>query len=182
MAWASAGNTLDQGSIVSGVNWNNGEHDPLGIVLTNTCDFAHDKASFILIAALVEASAVFKLSRQYKQIVGEEAAQLSKGKSDKLKGHLEEYIHNVGVTRYYFIDPTPAFESPLLLVDFQNLTTINWDEREILNVEGTLNSPFREQCVTRFSAYTSRIGVDRVDNARLQAIVMEIAKPLNLTF
>lgn len=182
MAWASSGSILDQGAIVSGVIWPNGGNNPLGIVLTNTCDFAQDKASFILVAALVDASDVFKESKQYQDIIGDGVVELSGNKTKSLKNYLEGYIHNANITRYFFIDPTPAFDSDYLLADFQNLTTVKWDSRDQLTVEGVLPSPFREQCVTRFAAYTSRIGVDRVDTGRLQEILSSIAQPVRLNF
>ena len=61
---------ITQGSIVSGVDWGRGEDNPaLSIVLSNACDFEHDKLSFLIVAALVPAKDTLMATKEYKSKV-----------------------------------------------------------------------------------------------------------------
>lgn len=68
MQWVvGARENITQGSIVSGVDWGRGEEIPvLSIVLSNACDFEHDKLSFLIVAALVPAKETLMSTKEYK--------------------------------------------------------------------------------------------------------------------
>lgn len=60
-----ASGEIDQGSVLDGVPWSL-EAPPLGIALTNTCDLEHDKADFLILAALKPAKAIIQQSKDFK--------------------------------------------------------------------------------------------------------------------
>jgi hypothetical protein len=167
-----------QGTVVDNVRWGL-DPCPLGIILSNPCDLEHEKASFILIAALLPATEILTNSVEYKSKIGDpDKGTLSKNKWENLKKYLSSYVHNANVTRYFFIDPNPAFTSPLLFVDFQLVTSVPISDKEGLQIIGRLPSPYVEKMIMHFSSYVSRIGVDRVEDPELERICRELIVPL----
>ena len=106
---------ITQGSIVDGVDFGFQEN-PLGIVLSNACDFLNDKIGFVIIACLVPAKNVLLESKEFKnKIEGvDEDKRISNKKWGKLKPFFDDYILNKGVTRYFFINPDPVLDAPFL--------------------------------------------------------------------
>ncbi len=163
---SEASESITQGSIVDGVDFGFGENNPLGIILSNACDFLNDKMGFVLIASLVSAKDVILDSKEFKnkvEGVGEDH-KLSKTKWGKVKPFLDDYILNKGVSRYYYINMEPVLESPSLFVDFQHIVSIPYDQINELDNVAQLNSPYREQMMVQFASYTARIPIDRIND------------------
>ena len=168
MQWVvEARENITQGSIVSGVDWGRGEDDPaLSIVLSNACDFEHDKLSFLIVAALVPAKETLMSTKEYKSKVepADEEKALKKKPWESFVTYLTSFIHNINVGRYYFFDPTPVIEAPLLLVDFQQVRSLDVDVMDTLTNEGQLDHPHIEKMMAHFVGYTGRVPTDRADS------------------
>lgn len=170
---------LSQGTVLDGVDWGQGESNPLSIVLSNECDIINDKASFIIVAALIPAKDTIISSKEYlSKIEGYNPGEVGEKKWKKLKEFIEGYIYNKGVTRYFFIDPSPVLEVPFLFVDFQHIVSIPFEDCKDLETIAQLPSPYKEQMMVQFASYTARIPVDREEDTT--AIVEEIVEPIRL--
>lgn len=170
---------FSQGSILDGVDWGLGESNPLSIVLSNECDLINDKASYIVVAALVPAKTTIINSKEYlSRIEGYNQGEVGKDKWKKLKDFIDGYIYNKGVTRYFFIDPSPVLEAPFFFVDFQHILSVPFEECIKIEPIAQLPTPYKEQMMVQFASYTSRIPVDREDDTT--AIVEEIVEPIRL--
>jgi hypothetical protein len=174
---------IKQGMIIDQIPWPFDGLKPLGIILSNPCDLEHDKASYLVIAALIPARETLQLSKEFKnkiQGVGEDY-QLKGNKQWKgLTELIENFIHNKNIVRYYFIDPRPIIEAPLFFVDFQLILSIPIYKSTALDKVAQLSSPFVEQMIIHFASYTSRIASDRVDNSQAEEIITKIANPYHL--
>jgi hypothetical protein len=171
---------IKQGMIVDQIPWSLGGPKPLGIILSNPCDLEHDKASYLLIAALIPAKETLQLTKEFQNKIqgAEEDHQLKGNKQWKgLTELIENFIHNKNIVRYYFIDPRPIIEGPLFFVDFQFILSIPISESTVLDKVAQLSSPFVEQMVVHFASYTSRIASDRVDDSQAEEIIAKIAEP-----
>lgn len=162
------GGRITQGTVVYGVQWGGSSISPLSIVLTNACDFENDKASYLIVAALVPAAETIQASKEFASRIGEvQDGQISNAKWKKVKEWLEGYIYNKNVSRYYLLHPGEVFDSPLLLVDFQCVTSIPINAGVSLDPVAQLPSPYVEQMMVQFASYIARIPVDReVDSTR----------------
>ncbi len=170
---------FSQGSVLDGVDWGLGESNPLSIVLSNECDLINDKASYIVVAALVSAKTTIINSKEYiSRIEGYNRGEVGKDKWKKLKDFIDGYIYNKGITRYFFINPRPILEAPFLFVDFQHITSIPFIECKDLETIAQLPSPYKEQMMVQFASYTARIPVDRDEDTSL--IVEEIVEPIHV--
>lgn len=63
-----------------------------------------------------------------------------------------------------------------LVVDFQQIKSIEMDKIPSLSFEGQMNHPFIEQMMMRFTSYTSRIPVDRVNPEMENIYIRELAQ------
>lgn len=170
--WVSKSNgEITQGTIVDGVDWGRGENDPLSIVISNACDLEHGNSSFLLVAALEAASDVLQQTGEFRGMIKDanENGELSRKQWKSLSNFLLNYIHNKNVCRHFFFDPRPVVDMDCLVVDFQQVKSIEMETISSLSVEGQMNHPFVEQMMMRFTSYTSRIPVNRV-NAEMENI------------
>jgi len=169
---------IRQGMIVDQIPWDIDGPKPLGIILSNSCDLEHNKASFLLIAALIPAKETLQASNEFQdKIQGSGDYQLSKKQWDSLYRLIENYIHYKNIVRYYFIDPRPVIEEPMFFVDFQFIISVPFDKSSLLDRVAQLSSPFVEQMITHFTAYTSRIASERYDDFQSEEVVTKIAEP-----
>lgn len=156
---------ITQGSIVSGVDWGRGEYNPpLSIVLSNACDFENDKLSFVTVAALVPAKETLEKTKEYRDKVSSagEEHELKKKPWESFYSYLLSFIYNTKVGRYYFFDPKPIIEDlPLLLVDFQQIRSLDLSMIEDLDIEGQLDHPHVEKMMAHFVGYVGRVPTDR---------------------
>lgn len=154
--------SLTQGSILEGVDFGY-DNNPLCIVLSNACDFEHDKLSFVVVAALVEAKQTLLISKEYKNITGDKVySELNSKQREKVRAYIKEFVYNKRVSRYYFFNPEPVLDCPCLLVDFQQIKSFSKDALNSVNVIGELNHPFIEQLMMRFASYIARIPSDSI--------------------
>lgn len=121
------------------------------IVLTPSCDFAQNKAEKALIAGCknIEKFKDFAAWRDADEI------------SNKKKGNLERLLKGrptkPSQTDRFFYLPS-AFDLPHLLVDFQDLYTVEVKELENWKREASLDSPYSEAVVAQFTRYFGRLG------------------------
>lgn len=172
--WVEDEHGLTQGAIVDGIDWGL-EDNPLGMVLSNACDLEHGKSSFLIVAAIIPAKDTITSTKEYLAKVPKETASLTKKQKDALKELLGKYIHNKDICRYYFFDTEPVFDLGLALVDFQRITSVEWETAGNLEVIAQLRHPFVEQMMMRFVAYTSRIPSDRVSEETETSYLEELS-------
>ena len=163
---------LNQGSVVDKLPWNFNPA-PLGLVLTNECDFDLDKASYVTVAALVNAHDVLHASKEFNDM---EAGPLSRKQWNGLTKRLKRWIHNTEIRRYFLVDAS-CLELPPLFADFQNLLTVPTRDARRCQVVAELPTPYREKCIMHFASYVSRIPVDRVGTVGEERLVAELARP-----
>lgn len=84
------------------------------------------------------------------------------------------FIHNSNVGRYFFFDPNPVIDAPLLLVDFQQLRSLDVDELDDLINEGQLDHPHVEKMMAHFVGYTGRVPTDRADSPEEATYLQEL--------
>ncbi|MCR5362462.1 MAG: hypothetical protein K6E73_10720 [Bacteroidales bacterium] len=177
MQWViDAKENITQGSIVDGVDWGRGEDNPLSIVLSNACDFEHDKLSFLVVAALVPAKETLMATKEYKSKVAsaDEGNGLSKKSWESFADYLKNFIHNKVVGRYFFFDPNPVIDAPLFLVDFQQICSLDADMMENLTNVGQLDHPHVEKMMAHFVGYTGRVPSDRADETQEGEYLQEL--------
>ena len=168
---------ITQGTIVDGVDWGRDENNPLSIIISNACDLEHGNSNFLLVAALESATDVLQHTDEFNGLVKDATDnELSKKQWRSLSNFLLNYIHNKNVCRHFFFDPRPVIDMDCLVVDFQQIKSIEMDRVSYLSIEGQLEHPFVEQMMMRFTSYTSRIPVDRVDADMENIYIHELAK------
>jgi hypothetical protein len=91
-------------------------------------------------------------ANKIRKLVRAEAAELLRQCSEILRGSRDRYFH------------MPSFMNvPDLLVDLQYLETRPNSELDDLTVVASLNPPYAQALVSRYSNYISRIGLDDPD-------------------
>ena len=177
--WVSEpGEQITQGTIVDGVDWGRGENNPLSIIISNACDLEHGNSKFLLVAALESAIDVLQQTAEFKGKVKDanDNKELTPNQWKSLGNFLLNYIHNKNVCRHFFFDPRPTIDMDCLVVDFQQIKSIEMERVPYLSLEGQLNHPFVEQMMMRFTSYTSRIPVDRVNEEMENIYIHELAQ------
>lgn len=169
---------ITQGTIVDGVDWGRGENNPLSIVISNACDIEHGNSNFLLVAALESATDVLQQTDEFKGKVKEanENKELTKKQWKSLENFFLNYIHNKNVCRHFFFDPRPVIDLCCLVVDFQQIKSVEIGDVQNLSIEGQMEHPFVEQMMMRFTSYTSRIPVDRVSSEMENIYIRELAQ------
>ncbi len=141
------------------------EDDNYYVILTPSCDLDQNKAEFILLAKAqkVEETEEYKKCKDDissgKEISNAKMKGLQKliGNNRKAPGHSPE--------RYYFLPQT--FFIPNLVVDYQNLYSRSSNDDLIGKRIASLDTPFAEECLNRFSQYFGRIGTPDLDKVGL---------------
>lgn len=160
----SSTNTLTQGSIIDGVDWGYGaDANPLSLVISNACDFAHDKIGFIIAACLLPAKETIVATKEFQAHVANATAnhELKTKAYDSLAHLLTDYIYNKSIRRYFFIDCGDVLDCPSLVADFQQIKSIPFEEKDSLAPIAALQSPYIENLMLHFASYTARIPTDR---------------------
>jgi CheY-like chemotaxis protein len=125
------------------------------MVLTPSCDFAQCKADHVVLAKCE------KLSDQQEYI------NWKAGNENPSKGSVDSLEQLIGDNRkqqperFKFLPGT--FFLPDLVVDFQQLRSIDAGILETFEAIATLDSPFAEAMLARFSRYFGRVGTPDVD-------------------
>ena len=146
---SSAPTELDQSVIIDQVYFYALDEERPGVVLNPACDFAQDKAEFVMMCALHNA---------WDLIRGLLASDWKKIKNQKEAANQIKLMIRQRFPRYHWLPPLPGANPPLV-ADFQTLSTLHLAEVSELPKRAALRSPFREQLPTRFASYMNRIGV-----------------------
>lgn len=173
---------LNQGYLVDGVSFGVEESPPFGIILSNPCDLEWEKASFILIAAVLPAGPIIKESQEFKQIVesvdeGGETS-LSRRKWTGLSKFITRFIYNDAIGRYFLLDAR-EIAGQCLFVDYQFLVALPFEDQERLTVICKVPSPDREKMVSHFGGYLSRIADDRPEGSDADDMVSQLVAPFS---
>lgn len=174
---SEVGGSLDQGFVVYGLPWRVDPPPALGIVLTNTCDFEHDNAQFVIAAALVPARPVIQGSAEFEnKVANADKGELSKTRWKSVRRLLEDKIFNREIARYFLLDADELGMDPLF-ADFQFLVSVPISWADEMRAVAKLQSPYREQLIVHFASYTSRIGVERPHGDDLSRLHETLADP-----
>jgi len=165
---------ITQGTIIGGVGWGEEYGPALSIVLSNACDLEHDKAGFVVVAALIPAAETLASTKEFiNKVQGADSnKQLKKKQWESFSAYIEDFIHNKNVGRYYYFNPAPVIDVPPLFVDFQYIQSIHISRFKILVADaqveavGQLKHPFVEKMMMHFVGYTGRVPSDREDGAQ----------------
>ena len=151
-----------------------GDVEHYWLVLTPSCDFVQGKAKHVVLAKCD------KLSEQ-----GEYASwsACSTNPSRTVIDSLEKLIgdnRKGQQERFKFLPGT--FFLPDLLIDFQQLKSVSVESIGGYEAIATLDSPFAESVLARFTRYFGRLGTPDVDGKvvlnRLQAALKSTATPV----
>lgn len=127
------------------------------VVVTPTCDFANDKADFVILAKcllLTEAA-------EYAAWRGPDTPPTFQGSNARLQKLMADNREGGQRERFMFLPGTSKF--PDFVVDLQQLTTVPKDERDNFDRMASLDSPFAEKLVSLFARYYGRIGTPNLD-------------------
>lgn len=172
---------LTQGSIIDGVDWGEGDDNPLSIVLSNACDLSHEgHCSYLIVAALYPACDIIRSSREFLGIVQDKIGDLSKSQKRQIDRLFGDYIYNRTITRYYFIDCSIIERELYLFVDYQHIKSVPFQDITKYTPIAHLVSPLREQMMMRFVYYAGRVPVDRPNDEQYEEIVRMLKKPLGV--
>lgn len=124
------------------------------IVLTPSCDFSQNNAEKIVLAQCLPLKEQIEYSKwmadkSNKKLEGDLKALLGDNRSDSQR------------ERYKFLPGT--YFLPDLVVDFQKLRTADLQEVIAMECVASLDSPFAEAVVSKFSRYFGRLGTPDLD-------------------
>lgn len=119
------------------------------LILTPSCDFAQSKANHVTLA---------KCERLVDR---DEFKRWSLKKDESTTQRLEQLIEDKRGERFKFLPR--AFFIPDLVVDFQQLRSLGIESLKSFKQVATLDSPFAESVVARFSRYFNRLGTPDLD-------------------
>ena len=119
------------------------------LILTPSCDFAQTKADHVTLAKCEPL------------VDRDEFKKWSQTKSASSIQRLEGLIEDRGSDRFKFLPS--AFFIPDLVVDFQQLRSVACASLKDFKQIATLDSPFAEAVLARFSRYFNRLGTPDID-------------------
>lgn len=132
------------------------------IVLTPTCDLAwHGKADFALLARCRPLDQ----EKAYADVAGK--GEVGKDKTELLK----RVMQNNWRPRHYYLPA--ALDVPHLLVDFQDLRTVEKPHLESMEASASLDSPYAEELQSRFATYFGRIGTPDLDWSEVVSNILQ---------
>ena len=108
---------------------------------------------------------------------GAQGSELTRDAWDSLVKRLKGFIHNAGIERYFLVEAEGALGLNPLFADFQHLVSIPIETARAFPVRAALASPYREKLIMHFSAYSARIGVDRMGEEDAEALTAFLAEP-----
>ena len=127
-------------------------------MLTPSCDLVQgrEKAKWILFA-FCESLEQQKEFADWKDALPSPSVQLE----TKLRSLLGNNRRDYQPERFYFLPGVLAL--PNLLVDFQQLRTLSLEQLCTLDQKASLDSPFSEALLARFTRYFGRLGIPDLD-------------------
>ncbi|HEY3318951.1 MAG TPA: hypothetical protein VGP72_00545 [Planctomycetota bacterium] len=139
------------------------------ILMTPSCDLVQNNADYVMLVGCEHLS----IHDQYRKWRGTESPPNFSGSSKDL----ERLISDRQGERFKFLPGT--FFIPDLVVDFQQVRCVKFDELAKANVVASLSSPYAEAMVSKLSRYLGRVGTPDIDlNIVLSRLrTKEIPKP-----
>ena len=129
------------------------------LIITPSCDFAQEKADH------------FTLAKCERLVDRDEFKKWLEKKDGASTQRLDQIFEDKRGDRFKFLPR--AFFVPDLVVDFQQLRSLGIESMKNFKQVATLDSPFAESVMARFSRYFNRLGTPDIDKAviinRLQA-------------
>lgn len=143
------------------------------MVLTPSCDFAWSRAEHVILAKCEQ----LRDAEEYTKWVRDK----EKSSNTILNGIKDVIGDNRGSQRERFKFLPGTFFLPDLVVDFQQIRSVPLDALKRTDVIASLDSPFAEAVLARFSRYFGRLGTPDVDRdivlKRLEASKPAMTKP-----
>lgn len=148
------------------------------IVLNPACDFANKKVEYLIVAECVSLEAcseylsVQAVINEYKNPEGKQIGLLKSLVSDNRSGK------GVQPDRFKFLPETVFMKA--LVVDFQRISSFSSSSNFFTESErvATLDTPFAESLLSKFSRYYGRIGTPDIESGIIvQKIVDGIPRP-----
>ncbi|MBI4028542.1 MAG: hypothetical protein HY360_26380 [Verrucomicrobia bacterium] len=143
------------------------------VVLTPSCDFENDKAQHVVLAKcdhLTEQEEFLKWSANAKE-----------PSKKALKGMEEVISDNRGGQKERFKFLPATFFLPDLVIDFQQLRSVRFETLDRTKVVASLDSPYAEATLARFSRYFGRLGTPDIDKNVVLARLQESLKRSSVT-
>lgn len=138
-----------------------------GVIITPSCDFQNNKIAYILIAKCeyLSTQEELKAAKKYwddlKHATATKGNQPNQAPRKQLENLIKSNRKDTQEGRFHFLPGT--FFLPDLVIDFKNLITI--PENKICQLEriASIDNPFAEAIIAKFSKFYSRIGLPEVD-------------------
>ena len=145
---------LQVGDLLKG---NTSSREGWWVVLTPSCDILNKKAEYVLLA---EADPL----DEHRTMVDWRAAE-QKGALKAARKEVEQLVsQRTGGQSDRWLFLPAAINVPDLVVDMQRLASVSREGAEALEHVASLDSPFAEEAVNRFSRYYGRIGTPNFDS------------------
>ena len=126
------------------------------VVVTPTCDFANDKAEFIILAKCIPLTDC----PEYASWKGTAVPPTFQGSATKVQNLIRDNREGQR-ERFMFLPGTSAF--PDFVIDLQQLSTVAKNQRDEFDRIASLDSPFAEKLGSLFARYYGRIGTPDLD-------------------
>jgi CheY-like chemotaxis protein len=136
------------------------------VLLTPSCDLFQGKADLLLFARCVRLTD----QAEYKAYLGQSTEANIKAKLIRL---LKNNREKSQPDRYHYLPS--VFTLPDLIVDFQQLETIPCDQLSSLTRVASLDSPFAEALMMRFTRYFGRLGTPDISTEAVLSKINIIA-------
>ncbi|MCP1642032.1 CheY-like chemotaxis protein [Pseudomonas citronellolis] len=164
--WPPMGDKIQTGDLLK-------VEDSYFVVLNPACDFAQSKVEFVMLAECVplkdckEHIDLIATKGDGKTADGNQIGALKSLISDNRGGK------KVQPERYKFLPGTVFLED--LVIDFQRIRTLGFDDAGLAAVDrvATLDAPFVESLLSKFSRYYGRIGTPNLDSGNLAKEVVD---------
>jgi len=152
--WPSIGNDIQTGDLVK-------YGEKIYVILNPACDFAQAKVKSVVAAECVALT----LCSEYMDLVNQKNAgvEYTKAQIGALRSIVSDNRQGrrVQPDRFKYL-PSTVFMNAAV-VDFQLLTSIPFEEATQLSRIATLDTPFVESLLSKFSRYYGRIGTPDLD-------------------
>lgn len=167
---------VDQGDVFVGLYFHALEAEVNAVVINPTCDIEHGKASFIKFVSTVPTYVVVRTIADSVGI-NESSLQseepLPKNLFDRLIKAIRRNVNGDFLPRFYLM---PAFPDifPISYLDFQRVFVIPFlqVEREYMGKRAArIVSPWREEILTRYAGYSTRVGVPDYSDDDLKDVI-----------
>ena len=160
--WPCIGDAVQTGDIIS-------LDEAVYVVLNPACDFAQGKITNVVVAECVR----LELCQEYLDLVAQKEAgeDYTKAQLSALKSIIGDNRQGKKVQsdRFKYLPKTVFMDAAV--VDFQSLRSLSMSGEEVSRVQriATLDTPFVESLLSKFSRYYGRIGTPNLDAEELSS-------------